>query len=156
VATLGRESLTVGWPMQNDAGQAGSAVSFRHGEVDECSCRLDQVPQHGRGLVRGHCLAPCGQNGCMDPLALISRRAGEPGNAAVDLDQRTCTYRTTPGVDAEPGRAQGNEAVMLARPVIEVGESHAMTVGMVGADEEAPESRDALLRNPLLFVPSFL
>tara|TARA_R110002110_G_scaffold6785_2_gene33809 strand:- start:543 stop:971 length:429 start_codon:yes stop_codon:yes gene_type:complete len=142
--------------MQNDAGQAGSAVSFRHGEVDECSCGLDQVPQHGRGLVRGHCLAPCGQNGCMDRLALISRRAGEPGNAAVDLDQRTCTYRTTPGVDAEPGRAQGNEAVMLARPVIEVGESHAMTVGMVGADEEAPESRDVLRRIPLLCVPSFL
>ena len=101
-------------------------------------------------------MAPCGQNGCMDPLALISRRAGEPGNAAVDLNQRACTYRTTPGVDAQPGRAQGNEAVMLARPVIEVGESHAMTVGMDEADWESLESRDVLMRNPLLCVPSFL
>ena len=106
--------------------------------------------------MRGHCLATCGQDGGMYPLAKISSRAGQPGDAAVDLDQRTGAHRTAPGVDAQPGRAQGNEAVMLARPVIEVGESHAMTVGMVGADEEAPESRDALLRNPLLFVPSFL
>ena len=89
-------------------------------------------------------------------LPEIGWRTGQSGDAAVNLDQRTGVYRTTPGVVAQPGRAHRNEAVMLARPVIEVGESHAMTVGMVGADEEAPESRDALLRNPLLFVPSFL
>ena len=45
---------------------------------------------------------------------------------------------------------------MLARPVIEVGESHAMTVGVDWADGEAPESRDVLRLNPLLYVPSFL
>jgi hypothetical protein len=156
VATLWRESLTVGWPMQHHTGQAGSAISFRDGEVDEPIRRLDQIPECGRGPVRGHCLATGGQNGCMDPLPLISRRTGQPGDAAVDLDQRTCTYRTTPGVDAQPGRAERDEAVMLARPVIEVGESHATTVGMDGADGEAPESRDVLRLNPLLCVPSFL
>jgi hypothetical protein len=45
---------------------------------------------------------------------------------------------------------------MLARPVIEIGEPHVMTVGMDRADGEAPESRDVLRRNPLLCVPSFL
>lgn len=45
---------------------------------------------------------------------------------------------------------------MLARPVIEVGESHAMTVGVDWADGEAPESRDVLRLNPLLCVASFL
>jgi hypothetical protein len=70
----------------------------------------------------------------MYPLPKISQRAGQPGDAAVDLDQRTGTHRTAPGVDAQPRRGQGNEAVMLARPVIEIGESHAMTVGMDRVD----------------------
>ena len=48
VATLWREPLTIGRPMQNDARQAGSAISFGHGQVDECLCRLDQIPEHGR------------------------------------------------------------------------------------------------------------
>ena len=124
--------------------------------MDECIRRLDQIPEHGCGLVRGHCLATCGQNGGMYRLPKISRRARQSGDAAVDLDQRTCTYRTVPGVDAQPGRAERDEAVMLARPIIEVGESHAMTVGMDRADGEAPKSRDVLRRNPLPCVPSFL
>ena len=101
-------------------------------------------------------MTTCGEDGCMYCLALIRRRARQPGDSAVELDQRTSTYRTTPGVDAQPGRAQRDEAVMLARPVIEVGESHAMTVGVDWADGEAPESRDVLRLNPLLCVASFL
>ena len=48
MTALGREPLTVGWPMQHDAGQAGSTISFRDGQVDECIRRLDQIPEHGR------------------------------------------------------------------------------------------------------------
>lgn len=155
VATLGREPLAIRWPMQHDALEAGSAISFRNGEVDECIRRLDQIPEHGCRLVRGHCLTTGGEDGCMYLLPLMSERAGQSGDAAVELDQRTGTYRTTPGVDAQPGRAQRDEAVMLARPVVEVGESHAMTVGTDWADGEAPESRDGPRRNPLLRFPSF-
>lgn len=89
-------------------------------------------------------------------LPEIGWRTGQSGDAAVNLDQRTGVYRTTPGVVAQPGRAHRNEAVMLARPVIEVGESHALTVGMDWADREAPEPWDVPRRNPLPCVPRFL
>jgi hypothetical protein len=48
VATLGCELLTVGRPMYDDTGQAWAPISFRDGEVSECICRLDQIPEHGR------------------------------------------------------------------------------------------------------------